>query len=110
MNEGVLFRDGYGGVIRRTGMGEVPEPITGFAAVGESLQPAIFSTVMLTSPAVVLGIDPSWTSLMKACMNPTMVTPFGVALKVVGSMIGIVTIELLVVTRFPFCGPLWALN
>jgi hypothetical protein len=94
-------------------MGEVPGPMTGFAALGVKLQPAILSTVTLMSPMVVTGSVPSWTQLMNACMNPTTVTPYGLfawEFAAVLSMIGIVTIELLVVTTFVFCGPLWAKN
>jgi hypothetical protein len=50
---------GYGGVIRRTGTGELPEPpITGLAALLVELQPATLRTVILMSPGVVPGVAP----------------------------------------------------
>src|SRR5580700_3896611 len=107
-----MLRWRYGGVINRTGTGEVPEPTTGFAPVGVVLQPTMLSTVTLMSPRYVPPF-PSWTWLINACMNPTMVTPYVPVewkFAAVLSMIGIVTIELLVVTTFPACGPLWAAN
>jgi hypothetical protein len=90
----------------------VPGPMTGFAALGVLLQPAMLSTVTLMSPRFVPPF-PSWTWLINACMNPNTVTPyvpFNWKFAGVLSMIGIVTIELLVVTTFVFCGPLWAKN
>jgi hypothetical protein len=86
--------------------------MTGFAALGVELQPAILSTVTLMSPRFVPPF-PSWTWFINACMNPTTVTPYGLfawEFAAVLSMIGIVAIELLVVTTFVFCGPLWAKN
>src|SRR5271170_6535300 len=52
--------------------------------------------------------EPSSTHFMNACKNPTMVTL--VAISPALSMIGMVTIELLVETRFPDCGPLWEVS
>jgi hypothetical protein len=95
----------YGEVIKRTGMGEVPEPpTTGFAPLSMLLQPEMLRTVMLISPGVGgPGLGSIW--LMKACMKPTTVTAPGLTGKVLGAMlvsiIGMVTIELEVVTRFP---------
>jgi len=88
----------------------VPEPTTGFAALGVWLHPAMLSTVMLMSPRSEFGGGKGWTWLMNACMNPTTVTAVAGQVEAVWSMIGIVTIELLVVTRFPVCGPLWTAN
>lgn len=88
---------GYGGVIRRTGIGDVPiPPTTGGFELGVLLQPAMFKTVILMSPGL-LTPGPGSTQLMKACRKPTIFTG-GIAEVV--SMIGMVTIELLVLT-FP---------
>ena len=97
----------------RTGIGDVPFPPTmGVVALGLVLQPTTFMIWMLISPAVepevLVGSHflcvPSSTQIMNACKNPTIVTL--VAIAEVLSIIGIVTIELLVETGFPDCGPL----
>jgi len=90
----------YGGVIRRTGMGEVPEtPITGLAALRVELQPTMLTTVMLMLPAGGWPIEPGAGStwLMNACRNPTTVTVLP-ALRTVSAITGMVTIELLLLT------------
>ena len=56
----------YGGVINRTGTGELPV-IGLFAGVTPLPQPATFITVTSRLPF-------EFTRLMKTCKNPTMVT------------------------------------
>ena len=51
VNSTPVTRSHYGGVIKRTGTGEVPDtPTTGFATIGVVLQPAMLSTVIAMSP------------------------------------------------------------
>ena len=81
--------------MRRTGTGDVPVPPTmGVAALGLLLQPTTFNTVILIFPA--LGGPPPSTKFINACKNPTIVTLLVIAAEL--SMIGMVTIELLVET------------
>ena len=83
--------------------------------LGLLLQPTTFNTVMLMLPVLAepgwsqCECTPSSTQLMKACKNPTTVTWLLTDEKLVSSIIGIVTIELLVETRFPDSAPLPAL-
>src|SRR5580704_14732109 len=89
----------YGGVIRRTGTGEDPDaPTTGATPtfVELLLQPTMLSTWTWISP----GWAPPWTSSMNACKYPSIVTfPPVAGIGPVVSTIGIVTMELLVVTK-----------
>src|SRR5579863_7550663 len=90
-------------------MGEVPAPpTTGGAPLLVALQPAILSTVMLMLPAGARPVPESiW--LMNACKYPTTETVPPVAGKTLAlSRIGMVTIELLVVTSCVLKGPLSA--
>src|ERR1039458_7257991 len=99
----------YGDAIRRTGMGEVPAPpMTGVAPLSLLLQPEMLSTVMLMLPGSG-GPGPGFTWLMKACMYPTTVTAPGLGGRGVLSIMGMVTMELDVVTRLPVWRPLSAL-
>src|SRR5581483_11983185 len=95
----------YGGVIKRTGTGDVPmPPTTGGAVLGLVLQPTTLRTVIWISPGFAAtgtparqGFAPSEMQSIKACRKPRIVTslpPGGTT----GLTIGIVTMELLVVT------------
>ena len=92
-------------------MGEVPEPpMTGLAPLLTVLHPTILRTVMLMLPSggwpPPAGGPSTW--LINACRNPSTVTtppPKGSVLTL--SKIGMVTIELLVVTRVPLCCFIW---
>ena len=89
----------------------MPGPTTGFAPVGVVLQPTMLSTVILMSPGGSRArsrLNLVDERLHKSDHGDTVRTSSG-KLRCV-SMIGIVTTELLVVTTFPFCGPLWARN
>ena len=91
-------------------MGDAPlPPTTGLLAFGVALQPITFMTLIDTS-ARCLGPRSS-TEMTNACRNPTTVTGYGgvVLIGLVVSMIGMVTIELLVETKLPDCGPLFDL-
>ena len=96
-------------------MGEVPAPpTTGFAPLLVALQPAMLRTVMLMSPRLVPPQVPSWTQFINACINPITVTGLVVVEKQFKpahvSMMGMVTMELLVATKLPLCGlpvPAW---